>query len=224
MKKRGLCGLALCATLLGMQGVAFAEGETGGAGFGLGLKVGTLGYGAELTKAFTDSISGRISYNGFSRSESMTESDIKYDADLDWQSTALMLDWHPGESTFRLSVGYVFNNNEISMTAKPSAGVVEINDVDYAVGADDKLTGSVEFDNGPYVGLGFGNAGKKGFGFSFDLGAVYQGSPTVDLKATGTVLSAVPESEIRAEEADAEDELENFTWYPVVALGISYGF
>lgn len=194
------------------------------AGLGLGVKAGTLGLGAEITKSFTETINGRVGFNSYKFTTSGKEGDVDYDIDMKWQSTALLLDWHPGGGSFRLTAGYMLNGNKLEMTAKPSANY-DIGDNNYAVGDVGTLTGTVDMDNGPYVGLGWGNAGKKGFGFSFELGAIYQGSPKVKLNASGMIATDPTfQADLAKEEQKAQDSLDSFKWYPQIALGLSYGF
>ncbi|MEW6648535.1 MAG: hypothetical protein AB1450_15170 [Pseudomonadota bacterium] len=210
------------AMAVAMIGAGAAQAETG---FGVGVKVGTLGMGAELTKSLTDNINGRIGFNTYDFSDSGTEGDIDYDIDLEWQSTALLLDWHPWGGSFRLTAGYIFNGNELKMKAKPSA-TYTVGNTTYAASDIASLTGNVTFSDGPYVGLGWSNAGKAGFGFSFELGAVYQGSPDLNLsgECTNVAVCATFDAELAREEAQAQADLDEFKWYPQVAVGVSYGF
>jgi len=80
----------------------------------------------------------------------------------------------------------------------------------------------------PYAGFGWGNAvGKnKRLGVSFELGVVFQGSPDIELESTGGALSSSPalQAEIAKEEKKIEDDIDDFEYYPVIALGISYKF
>jgi len=194
------------------------------AGLGLGVKAGTLGLGAEITKSFTETLNGRVGFNSYKFTTSGKEGDVDYDIDMKWQSTALLLDWHPGGGSFRLTAGYMLNGNKLEMTAKPTSQYT-IGDNTYNLGDVGTLTGTVDMDNGPYVGLGWGNASKKGFGFSFELGAIYQGSPKVKLNATGTLATDPTfQADMAKEEKKAQDSLDSFKWYPQIALGLSYGF
>lgn len=218
MKKSVIAG-AMSVALLG-SGVVQAE-----AGFGLGVKMGTLGMGAEFTKSITESFNARVGFNTYDFSDSGTEGDINYDIDLEWQSTALLLDWYPGSGSFRLTAGYIINGNELKMRAKPT-GTYNIGGTSYASDIV-SLTGNVTFSNGPYIGLGWGNAARAGFGFSFELGAVYQGSPELDLSGTCTAGSPTCDdfnADVAREEQQAQADLDEFKWYPQVAVGISYGF
>ena len=87
------------------------------------------------------------------------------------------------------------------------------------------LSGVVGFDDlVPYLGTGWGNAVEEGQGltFSFDLGVVFQGSPDVTLSTTSTVAGL--DTDLRTEEQQLEQDLDDFDVYPVVSLGMAWQF
>ena len=97
---------------------------------------------------------------------------------------------------------------------------------------DGQVAGDVTFGSGTYVGLGWGNAGDgKGFGMSVDLGIFQQGSPDLTLTASGPITDPTSPAydpnfatDLQNEVNSAEKDLEDFQQYPVIALGITYGF
>ena len=194
-----------------------------------GVRVSTLGIGIEGEKTLTESIGVRAGVNYFPYTYSGTESDVDYDIDLDLLSVPILVDWHPFKNFFRVSGGVMYNANELKMTAKLSdTATQEIGDGNYTADELGTLTGKVDFNAiAPYVGLGVDTSfGKEGgFGFVFEVGALFSGSPKVDFSATGPIAGDPTfQSELAAEEAELEDELDNFNIYPVLALGISYRF
>ena len=203
-----------------------AVSQSHAADIGVGVKGGMLGLGAELTVGLTDTLNGRLGYNTYTFKASRTESDIAYDVDMKWQTTAFLLDWHPNGGTFRVTAGYMLNGNKLEMTAK-AASDYTINDQTYTAAQIGSLTSKVDFEDAPYIGIGWGNAAKrKGFGFSFELGAMYQQSPKVSLSCTGAACSSDDTlvSNLRAEEQSLKSDLSAFEWYPQVAFGVSYAF
>ena len=209
----GAVGLVLGA----WSGVASAEVT----GIGVGVKAGMLGLGAEITKSVTETVNVRVGLNSYKFTTSGTESGTNYDIDLKWQSSAVLFDWHPSGGSFRLTAGYLFNSNKLAMSVKPGS-TYDINGYTGTLGASEYLTGEVKFDSGPYVGLGWGNAADgKGFGMSLEIGAAYQGSPKATL---ATNIAGVTGTDIAREQANVEDSLSNYKWYPQVALGVSYAF
>ncbi len=213
----------ILAAALALGGASTAQADEL-LGMGVTLKGGTLGYGLELTKAYNPTWSARVGFNTLSVTDTMTQDDIDYDAELDLSTIAIVGDWHPFEGGFRLSLGYVINNNEFKLTATPSSNQ-QIGDNTYTPSQIGTLAGTVTFDNGYYVGLGWGSAGSgSGLGFSADLGVIAQGSPAFDLKASGGALGSVPQADLDREAAKAEDDMSEFKLYPAIAIGISYSF
>jgi len=195
----------------------------------IGLKLSTLGFGLEAERAFTDSISGRIGANYASYTYSGAEADVDYDIDLNLQSVSLLLDWHPFKNSFRMSGGAVFNGNSLSMDAKPSDDTYKIGDIEYLSNEIENVEGKIDFNSvSPYLGLGWDTSYGKGkrFGFLCELGVMFQGKPSVSLDANAVdpMIQAQLDAELKKEEDDLQDALDNFQYYPVLALGLSYRF
>jgi len=82
----------------------------------------------------------------------------------------------------------------------------------------------------PSAGIGWGSATRGGrWGVSVDAGVIYQGSPHVDLTTdlnVGVPIPGIVQSVLDAataeEEQRLERELEDYTYYPVIALGIVF--
>ena len=80
----------------------------------------------------------------------------------------------------------------------------------------------------PYIGLGYGNVvldADKTWGFVFDIGIMWQGSPSVALSANGTKAGdSTFQQDLAMEESDIQDDADVFRIYPVLSFGISYQF
>ena len=105
----------------------------------------------------------------------------------------------------------------------------KIGDHYYLPGEIGELSGSVRFNNwAPYIGLGYGNAvldADKTWGFVFDIGIMWQGSPDVDLSANGTKAEDPTfKEDLAKEETDIQGDADVFRIYPVLSFGISYQF
>ena len=200
-----------------------------GQGVAIAPRVGTTGAGADLTIGLARSLNLRLGAQGYSRSDTRTEREIEYDADLELVSGQILLDLHPGGRGFRVSAGAVVNGNEVTAVSSDET-VYTINGVDYPAALVGRLRGRVETnDVAPYVGIGWGNAVAPGsrWRFALDVGAFYQGSPKVSLRAEPTNPALLParfEQDLEAERQEIEDDLDSYTVYPVVSLGVSYRF
>ncbi len=216
MKKMNKALLGAAALML-IPGMASAE-------MGVGARFSTLGYGVELGVPLTDSINIRAGLNRLSQDDSQTIDGIAYDATLDLSSTNLMLDWHPFEGSFHLSAGYVASNNELRASATPANSVTIGTNV-FTPAEIGRIDATVGLGSGPYVGFGWGNLPASGFGFSLEVGVVQMGVPSVDFSITDpNGIGAVTQADINAEIANIQADLNEFEQYPVVSLGLSYGF
>lgn len=207
--------LPLALVLLAAAPAAAAEN------FALGAKAGTAGLGLEGTFATGETLNLRGGYYAFDYSDTLTENGIEYDGDLELENLGLFLDWHPWRGTFRLSVGGMQSGNAFTGNAD---GALDVGDNTYTA----QLQADVDWDGfAPYFGVGWGNAvGAGGWSMSFDLGIMYTGEPTVSL--TGTVsdpaLQDQFEQDLALEEAALQEELDDVTIFPVIALGVAYRF
>jgi hypothetical protein len=193
----------------------------------VGANVSTLGGGVSLEKQFSEHFVGRVGVNYFYYSYSGTESQIKYDFDLTLKNAAILGDFHPFAGNFRITAGILINGNEIKGKAK-GQGTYEIGDMVYTAAQIGELKGKIDFNTiAPYLGLGwdFGFKKEKGFTFTFDVGVVYQGKPDVDLKVNGPIATnALFQQELSKEESRVEDSIDEYRYYPVVTIGITYKF
>lgn len=210
---------------LALSGLLVA-GSAAADGFGLGVKAGTLGLGVEGTVGLSERFNLRVGANSYSYKYDETASGVRYDADLDLQSAALLLDWHPFAGTFRMTAGLMHNKNAVHLLATPTEDQT-IGDTTYTPAQIGTLSGDVTFKKSvPYAGIGWGNAARRGrFGMSFEIGAMFQDKPEVTLRGDGGAAgSGAFEDDLRREEQEAEADLEDFDVYPVVSLGFSFRF
>jgi hypothetical protein len=221
---------ALVLASLALPGAVRAEG------FSIGARAGTTGIGPELAFGVGPHLDVRIPVGVYSYDDVYDKTGIRYDAKLELRNALLLADFHPGGGGFRVSAGGGWDDNRLKVSApvrelvrryRPElAPLVPTN----AGTIHGEATGS---SFAPYLGLGWGSAtGHNGggrWGISFDVGVIYQGSPHVDLTTDLNVGIPIPGSVQAAldlataeEEQRLERELEDYKYYPVVALGIVF--
>lgn len=229
-----LAALLLSTTPL-MVGAGAANANEGSVA--LGLHGGTLGLGANAEFGISEQFSARAMFSQLGLSYEETESGNQYDGDLDLQSIGLMTDWRPFSAGLRLTGGVFVNNNEVSATARSTS--LDIGGNPY----DASLRMLLDFEPiAPYLGAGWSSGyGEPGLGFAFDAGLLYQRSPRISATGTSPLCSFVLSedgnatvsgtgcdprlrADLESEHADLSDALDSFKWYPVVSLGVSYGF
>ncbi len=194
----------------------------------IGPRIGTLGVGGEVGVTFTDFFKLRGVVQGFGLTlDGESVGDVEYDFGMDLLTAGAILDFHPlGISpvggSFRLSAGVFYNGNSFDLTSRPSKPV-NVGGTTYQPNEVGRLDADVEFNPiAPYVGLGWGTSpGLLPIDFTVDLGVLYQGSPSVDLRSTNNQISA---ADLKREERDMEDDLSSWTWYPVIMLGVAFTF
>lgn len=199
-------------------------------------RAGTFGFGGDFDIGiFENRLALRLGYNTLSYSESVDDTDIHYDGTLKINAASAILDWHVFNGGFRVSLGAVQRGPKVDVKGRPTNGTYTINDHTYTAAEIGELTGTVKMGSSvaPYIGIGWGNAVDKSdrVTFLFDLGVIHTGSPKADLNASCTAAIALQpngcatlQQNIAAEEADLEDELDGYKWYPVVDIGIAIRF
>jgi hypothetical protein len=216
-------------SLLFLSGIAsMTQAQQEDLGYHLGFRVAprisTLGAGLEVAKGFTPNFGVRAGFNYFSYGYDATESDVSYDLELELKNFAFLADWHPFKGAFRISGGILINGNALTGHAKPTT-LVAIGNADY------DLT-SVNLDISynavaPYFGLGwdttFGD--HDNWGFAFDLGLIYSGSPDATIGIAGPdQAAALLAGDVQREQDELQDDLDTLKWWPVISAGLVYQF
>lgn len=211
-------------TLLSTVSKFYAQGSDYHLGFRIAPRISTLGAGLEVAKGFSPNFGVRAGFNYFSYGYDATESDVSYDLDLELKNFAILADWHPFEGAFRLSGGILLNGNGLTGLAKPKAPV--------AIGNANYDLTSVNLDISynsvaPYFGLGwdttFGD--NDNWGFAFDLGLIYSGSPDATLNVSGPdEANPLLADDLNRERQELQNDLDTLKWWPVVSAGVVYQF
>jgi len=200
-----------------------------------GFKLGTLGLGAELSIPLSDSFSVRASVSGLSYSHDDVyeedDTELAYDATIDLLTAGLLLDYYPMQSSqFRITAGAYYNGNGFDGIVEPTGAKYTINNVDYEADVVKTITAEATFDDvAPYIGIGWGNKGTEaGWGFSIDVGAMYHGEAELNVdseKGKDTFNQYADfEDALKDETKKAQDDLNDFPWYPVIMVGVTYTF
>lgn len=218
-------GLIVCGLVAGMFAAGSAQAEVGVTG-----NLGTTGLGVHLSVPVNPSLNARFGVNAFNYSYKGNTSDVDYDFKLKLQTVEALMDWFPGSSQFRLSGGVFYNGNKVDATAKSNAsGSFTFNGRTYTAADAGTIDGRIDFRKvAPYLGIGWGNAvaKDKGWGFSADMGVLFQGAPRTSLINNGCTLPDCRQlsADIAAENRKLEDEVSSFKAYPVIRFGVSYKF
>jgi hypothetical protein len=227
MKKylRRLFGTAIGLAAL-VSAPAIAETQ-----FGVGVRGGSLGLGADLDFAFTDNLNARVGYAGYSINRTVDQTNLTYAGKLKLSNPSVLLDWRV-LAGLRMTLGAVLTSTKIDAIGRPTAGTFTIGGNTYSSSEVGSVTGSFKMGNSvaPYIGFGWGNVVGRGghFSFLFDVGAIYAGTPSVALTANCTSNNAAVcsqlQSDVAVERKNLEKNVTLLKWYPVVGVGFGYGF
>lgn len=221
MKKRMLLA-ALVAT---MSAPAMA-------GTDVEAHVSTLGLGLGVGFQAADTVVVRVGFNQFNKNFSTTSGSLNYDGKLKLSSFDALLDWHLFSGATHLTAGIMSNGNKFNLTATPGAGgTYTINGIPYSATEVGTLSGDVKFNStAPYLGFGWNSQPKnKGLAFKSDFGVMFQGSPKATLTYTGNgagnpAVATQIANQVAVEQANLNDKLKNYKYYPVISFAIGYAF
>jgi hypothetical protein len=200
--------IALVVAALAAAGTAHAEG--------VGLRVGTLGYGGDFGWHVAPTLNARLGYSAYSHNTTESTANVHYDGKLKLSNAPLLLDFSP-IGPFHFTAGIVGNNNKIDVTGTPNTG-------------GGSFSGKLKLGNtaAPYLGVGWGNVAGAGVNFYADLGVMYMGSPKASLTANCGSLSAPAcatlQSQVESEQRALEDKVKKYKYYPVLNIGLTIGF
>jgi len=201
-------------------------------------EVGTTGYGGAISWSANPYVGVTLGYNGgdISWSDDLSINGNEYDLDMDNNLTYLNAEIRPWANWFYMAAGVAYIDNEYKLERRPGTNAsftVDGSRFTNDTGADVRINGDLSYKNNiaPYVGIGFSPAITNRWGIFGEIGAYYNGNPTVSLRANPEALATVGEgndgrSLARALE-DEEREIRNdneYEWLPVAKLGVSFRF
>lgn len=217
--------VAALFTAFAVQGTACAE-------VGVTASVSTIGLGLHASIPLKAAWNGRFGVNALSHSTVENTDDVDYDFDLKLATVDALVDYFPMDGGFRVTGGVVYNGNKFQASGRPRGnGTYTFNGNTYPAASVGSLDADVTFNKlAPYFGIGWGNAiaANKGWGFSADVGAIFQGTPKSSLSNSGcrasTAVCAQIATDVRAENQSLQAEMDDFKLLPVVRVGVSYKF
>lgn len=189
---------------------------------GATAEIGSTGVGVHIVVPVKNQLNARFGFNVLNHNYSTDTKSAHYDVSLRPRAFDALLDYYPAAGSFRVTGGLVYNkNNKYDVTGTP------------VVATKYTFVGTLDFNKvAPYVGIGWGNAVAKdkgkGWGFTADAGVLFQGTPETSLTSPGCTASAAAcarlASGVAAENAALQDKVNNFKYFPVLRVGVSYRF
>ena len=196
--------------------------------FWVGVKAGTLGYGAEVAWKPLEWLDLRAGANFYDFNDAGAQAGINYDGTLELDTVYLTGNFRFLLSPFRLTAGAFLNNNEVRLVSQPMASYDVGGNQGYLPAEVGTIQSVASFsDVSPYMGAGYDFSLMDRIGLSLDFGVLWQGEPTVIMSSDGTLAVNNDAAFLQAladEGRELEDELKDMKAYPVISIGFSFNF
>lgn len=189
------------------------------------VPLGVPGVGIGWAQPVSPQLGWRADVMGIgSRTAQRTENGIRYDASLKLSRVAVLADWFPLSSGFRLTGGLTNQDAKLDLVASGAGGSLTIGNTTYTTTAADRFAVQVTLPRTtPYLGLGWGHHTGNGWRFSFDVGASI-GRASLSYALSGPLAGRVSQADIDAELTELRDGVGKVRALPQLSLGLGYSF
>jgi len=207
-----------------------------------GIKLNTMGVGAELATPLARSFNLRSGFNFATLAYPFDFDGVSYNVNFHVRSSQTTLDWFPGVHSFHISPGllYLRNTSSAALTVAPGQEFT-FGDEAFINSIGDPVNGkmSVVFPHSlcPLLLVGFGNVlprSSRRISVPFELGAAYTGAAVASANLTGTACTsegclsfaddADAQSRINLEVQKANELFKRIPIYPILSFGVAYHF
>ncbi len=233
-----------CTLLLIAATAGFSQSEAPLGPVGIGVKVSTLGAGAEVATSVLRRVDVRAGFNILGYSRGFSKDGISYDGHVNFKTIEGHVDFFPFGGKFHISPGFLtYLADPIKATTYVNGGQsFTLGGITYYSDAAAPTTGTGKIDfyqAAPMVTVGWGNLvprrHSKHFSFPVELGVVFQGSPKATLDLAGDVCASpgvgcrsVADPTVQANIVSEQNKINNsmsfFQAYPIISAGVGYKF
>jgi hypothetical protein len=234
-----------CTLLLSSTTVALGQSDSELGSVGVGVKVSTLGVGAEVATYVARQVNFRAGFNVLGYSTDFSKDGIPYDGHLNFKTIEGHIDIFPFGGKFHVSPGFLaYLDDPIKATAFVPGGQSFTlgGEVFYSdTAAPTTGTGKIDFNQAaPMLTVGWGNLvprrHNKHFSFPFELGVAFQGPPKATLNLAGNVCASagancspaastpIVQTQVVAEQNKINNSVAFFQAYPIISVGFGYKF
>lgn len=205
-----------------LAGPARADDDPAYDRFFLTPNLSTLGAGVEAGYRMNDRWQIRAGVNGFAGHFVYHDDDSDLPSRFGLLNGGVTVDYFPFAGDFYLSGGVRLSANRIEGKVKNLNGKLKNG---ARVFVPDPLTDYTITQNTiqPYLGGGYSVNIRKGVSLNFDLGALYAGTPDLDVDSRAHKLGFA-RRDIRREIERAQERIAPFKVYPVVKVGLKFEF
>lgn len=211
-----LAAIALCAVTTGVsaQDIGDTSASVGLSTFGVNLE-GT--YQILPQWRMRGAIMGGLNYSG-----TETEDGNTFEVDAGLGAFAVMADYYPTTTGWRVSGGVLVNNSNIdSTTTASTSNPIEIDGINYGAGSI-KVDANFSKKISPIVTTGYDYRFAKNWMLSGEIGAIYTGG--IDLDATGSTAQLQTAIDASVDYRDARRDAADLEFYPYISVTVGYSF
>jgi hypothetical protein len=157
---------------------------------------------------------------------------VAWDARLKLLQAGLLADVYPFGGLFHLTAGAVHDGNRITLHGQPTGASFTFNGNSYPSSQVGPADASVDWGKTvPYAGLGWGSlGGTAGWHFLTDFGVLFSGKPRATLAVACNSGGSTPvncaqvATDVAAEQAKLQNDVNKISIWPVARIGIGYSF
>jgi hypothetical protein len=237
--------IVFVSALLVLSSAALGQSDSALGSVGVGVKVSTLGVGAEVATSVLQRVNLRAGFNVLGYSTDFSKDGIPYDGHLNFKTVEGHIDIFPFGGKFHVSPGFLaYLDDPIKATAfVPGSQSFTLGGVAFYSDTAVPTTsaGKIDFNQAaPMLTVGWGNLvprrHNKHFSFPVELGVAFQGSPKATLNLAGNVCtspgtncspaasSPLVQTQVIAEQNKINNSVSFFQAYPIISLGFGYKF
>jgi len=219
---------ALSALCLAQAALAQSVANPGR--FSLGLGVGTNGVVAEGAYQLAPQLVLRAQGAFLDFNYGFKSNDVAYGGRFHFNTGGGFADWHPGANPWLLTAGAITGERYVNVSAKPAvSGSITIHGVSYPVTEVGSVTGRINYGaTVPVAGVGWDNTfySRRGWGFRAIAGvAIGDHPPHTTLHANGPYATQPTViTDVAAEQVSLQHQAADYSYYPVVQVGVNYRF
>lgn len=192
---------------------------------GVGLKFGINGIGLDAIKGITNHIDLRLGYSflsiPYTTVQTLEGYNLQADATVTMGGANLLADYYPFKNIFHLTGGVLFNQTLVEVDVQ-SLSAFPFGDISIPTQDVGTITGSLGpgIRLSPYLALGIGRTLSKNHrvSFNFELGAMYQGKPKIELSGDGVIgpMASVNNTTL------INDAIAPYPFFPMLNFLIAY--
>lgn len=213
--------------------------------FAVGIKLSSLGLGAEAATSVSRQVNLRAGFNILGYGHTFTKDGIPYRGHLNFKTIEGHIDVFPWAGTFHVSPGIlVYGDDPIKASAfMPANSGFSLGGATFYSDPSNPTTvvGRIRFHRAaPIITVGWGNliSRKEGsrFSFPFEIGVAFEGDPRTSLLLSGNVCtspganctSAMSNPEVQrnivSEQNKINSDLSFLKVYPIISSGFAVRF